>query len=75
MTIEAVERYKEYVAKYPNKTRNEISKAIGVAYATLIKYEERGLIVLPPKMTKHEAGLKRKEGFGKFVINKNKVQK
>ena len=57
------------------ETRNEISKAIGVAYATLIKYEERGLIVLPPKMTKHEAGLKRKEGFGKFVINKNKVQK
>jgi hypothetical protein len=47
--IKAVELIKEWQKKRPNFTRNKLSQATGLAYATLVELDKQGLITLPEK--------------------------
>jgi hypothetical protein len=45
----AVKLIKEWQEKRPNFSRNRLSQATGVAYATLVDFDKQGLITLPAK--------------------------
>tara|TARA_R110000787_G_scaffold183584_1_gene295488 strand:+ start:102 stop:329 length:228 start_codon:yes stop_codon:yes gene_type:complete len=47
--IKAVELVKEWQKKRPNFSRNKLSQATGLAYATLVEFDKQGLITLPEK--------------------------
>ena len=43
----AVKLIKEWQEKRPNFSRNKLSQATGLAYATLVEFDKQGLITLP----------------------------
>lgn len=69
---EKIAEINAYLEKYPNKTRTEVSKALGVAFGTLDTYEANGWVKLPAKLSAEQARKKSLKGWGNVNITRKK---